>query len=155
MKQITLPLTTIDPRPVVHLEKDLGIYAMLDTGAVVPVWVDEEKHLQAIGGVKTRENAIFGGFGGNTSGPLYHIPTFTVGDLTFPHLPVIVSEMNAPFHMILSATMFKRLIYEIDDFHHKLNITVPDGESFVRNIKDYDDNGRLKIVLANEISTCL
>ena len=150
MKQITLPLTMIDPRPVVKLEEDFELYAMLDTGAVIPVWVDEEKYLQAIGGVKVRENATFGGFGGNTSGPLYHIPTFTVGDLTFPHLPVIVSEMDAPFHMILSATMFKRLIYEIDDYHHKLNITVPDGESLIRNIIDRDDNGRLKIVLAND-----
>ena len=150
MKQITLPLLLIDPRPVVHLEKDLNINAMLDTGAVVPVWVKEEKILQAIGGIKIRENATFGGFGGNTTGSLYHIPTFTVGDLTFPHLPVIVSEMDAPFHMILSATMFKRLIYEIDDYHHKLNITVPDGESLIRNIIDRDDNGRLKIVLAND-----
>jgi len=42
------------------------------------------------------------------------------------------------------------LIYEINDYHHKLNITVPDGESYTRNIVIRDHNGRLKIVLANE-----
>ena len=150
MKQITLPLEiTSDPRPIVYLENFFGIDALLDTGANIPVWVDEERLLQEIGGVKIRENFIFSGFGGSTQGSLYRIPAFTAGELTFPHLPVAVAKMEAPFHMILSATMFSRLRYEIDDFDHKLNITLPLGESPIRNIAIRDDNGRIRIVLAN------
>ena len=150
MKQITLPLEiSRDSRPIARLEKFFGIKALLDTGATIPVWVREEKLLQAVGGIKISEKFTFSGFGGSTQGTLYRIPTFTVGDLTFPHLPVVAAKMNAPFHMILSATMFSRLRYEIDDFDHKLNITLPLGESPIRNIAIRDDNGRIRIVLAN------
>ena len=153
MKQITLPLLKLDdPRPIVHIKNFFQINAMLDTGAAVPVWTENETMLQAVGGIKVRENFSFSGFGGSTKGNLYRIPTFTLGELTFPHLPIVATKMNAPFYMILSATMFSRLIYEIDDCHHKLNITVPDGESTGRNIVVRDVNGRLKIVLANENS---
>ena len=151
MKQITLPLSIInDPRPIVHIENFFEIDAMLDTGAALPVWVEEESYLQAVGGVKIREKFAFSGFGGNVKGTLYRTPAFKLGEITFPHLPIVVARMNAPFYMLLSATMFSRLIYEIDDFHHKLNITVPDGESTTRNIVVRKVNGRLKIVLAND-----
>ena len=150
MQQMTLDLKPFDSRPIVKLKNFFGIDALLDTGAVIPVWTDDEDILQSFGGVKVRENASFGGFGGKTVGNLYHIPTFTVGGLTFPNLPIVAARMNLPCYMILSATMFSRLIYEIDDFHHKLNITVPDGESITRNIAVREVNGRLKIVLAND-----
>ena len=44
MKQITLPLEiSRDSRPIVRLENFFGIKALLDTGATIPVWVDEER----------------------------------------------------------------------------------------------------------------
>ena len=150
MQQMTLDLKPFDSRPIVKLKNFFGIDALLDTGAVIPVWTDDEDILQSFGGVKVRENAMFGGFGGKAVGNLYHIPTFTVGGLTFPNLPVVAARMNLPCYMILSATMFSRLIYEVNDFHHKLNITIPNGEPTVRVIKDCVVNGRLKIVLAND-----
>ena len=36
--------------------------------------------------------------------------------------------------MILSVSMFSKLRYEIDDEHHKLNVTIPDTQSTVRNL---------------------
>ena len=150
MKQITLELMENRVRPIVKMDSVLKFEALLDTGAAIPIWTHDENFLQAIGGIKIRNNAAFKGFGGAVTGSLYHLPTLTVGDLIFPHLPVIVHKMQEPFFMVLSATMFSRLIYEIDDCHHKLNITVPDGESITRNIVDRDEGGRLKIVLANE-----
>ena len=151
MKHITLSLrVTEDPRPIVHIENFFEVRAMLDTGAVLPVWTEDKNVLQAFGGVKVREKFNFSGFGGKAEGTLYRIPTFTLGELTFPHLPIVAVRMSEPYHMILSATMFSRLIYEIDDYRHKLNITVPDGESTTRNIAVREVNGRLKIVLAND-----
>ena len=42
--------------------------------------------------------------------------------------------------MILSATMFSGLIYEVDTVNNVLNINVPDSESFIRNLTF--DNGK-------------
>lgn len=42
--------------------------------------------------------------------------------------------------------MFHGLIYEIDDRNHKLNITIPDDENTVRNLKIEDANGRLHVL---------
>ena len=108
MKQFTLDLSTKsdDPRPIVYIENFFRIKAMLDTGAALPVLTHDEDFLKAIGGVKIREHFIFSGFGGNTQGTLYRIPTFTLDELTFPYLPIVATRMNAPFYMILSATMF-------------------------------------------------
>ncbi|MDE7273580.1 MAG: hypothetical protein K2N95_11055 [Lachnospiraceae bacterium] len=49
-------------------------------------------------------------------------------------------------HIILSATMFSHLIYEIDDWNHKFNITIPDSESNVRNLRVVDQNGKLYVL---------
>ena len=38
-----------------------------------------------------------------------------------------------------------RQIYEIDNKHHRLNITVPDDESISRNLTIKDENGRLRV----------
>ena len=47
--------------------------------------------------------------------------------------------------MIMSASMFSQLRYEIDDENHKLNVTIPDSQSWVRNLIIKDENGHLKV----------
>lgn len=71
-----------------------------------------------------------------------------IGKLIFPEMAIISCNdlRNVPYHIILSATMFHNLIYEIDNKNHKLNVTVPDGESIVRNLRIEDSNGRLYIL---------
>ena len=150
MKQITLKLKKNESRPITMLENILAFPAMLDTGALIPVWTHDEKFLEAIGGIKSAETAGFSGFGGHVCGNLYHIPTLKVGELTFNHLPIVAVPLKVPCYMILSATMFIDLIFEIDNVNNRLNVTVPDNQSLIRNLKDYDDNGNLRIVLANE-----
>lgn len=53
---------------------------------------------------------------------------------------------DVPFQLILSATMFSGLIYEIDDKNHKLNVTIPDDASMVRNLTIKDSEGKLHIM---------
>lgn len=53
---------------------------------------------------------------------------------------------NVPFQLILSATMFRGLIYEIDDKNHKLNVTIPDDESMIRTLTIRDSKGKLHIM---------
>ncbi len=71
-----------------------------------------------------------------------------VGSLVFPKTHIIACKdlQNVPFQLILSATMFSGLIYEIDDKNHKLNVTIPDGESIVRNLTIRDSEGKQHIM---------
>lgn len=150
MKQFTLPLIKDKQRPTVRLSNFFQINAMLDTGAVLPVWVEEEEALKKIGGVPVAFNQPFGGFGGMTEGTLYKIPLFRCGELMFPEFPVIASKINLPCQMLLSATMFNGLVYEIDDWHHRFNVTIPDHESHVRKLIIEDRNGNLHIFCTGE-----
>lgn len=121
MKQFTLGLDDNALKPIVILENMNNFHALLDTGAVCPVWTDDESSLQKLGGRYIKE-VSFGGFGGRTKGNLYVLPQLLVGDLTYVNLHIIAcNELeNEPFQLILGATMFQNLIYEIDDKHHKL-----------------------------------
>lgn len=145
MLQMTMDLDHKQQRPAILLEDNLT--ALLDTGAFVPVWVDNENVLiEKFGAKFVKGNVPLAGFGGVTYGNMYQA-TFQVGALTFPNLHIIVNdELNNPFNLILSATMFQGLVYEIDDRRHKFNVTVPDGESLVRNMRIVDSSGRLHVL---------
>ena len=150
MNQFTLPMRASEQRPIVLLKNQFFLDAMLDTGSIFPIWVASEERLKSIGGILEGTNKPFGGFGGMTTGNLYRIPTFQLGDLIFPNFPILAHSHKLPCQMILSATMFTRLIYEIDDQNHTLNVNVPNTESLVRNLNIVDENGRLHIFCTSE-----
>ena len=132
-------------RPVIYLP-ELNLDAMLDTGSLFPVWCASEQQLQNYGGEKISDFAPFGGFGGKAVGKMYALPTFQMGGLIYPHLIIIACEYpNMIMPLILPATMFNNLIYEIDNKHHRLNITVPDDESHIRNLTIKEENGCLHV----------
>ena len=95
-----------------------------------------------------KDNVVFGGFGGETRGNLYELKSMLIGGLIFPRIHMIACKdlKDVPFQLILSATMFSGLIYEIDDKNHKLNVTIPDDESMVRNLTIEDSEGKLHIM---------
>ncbi|MBR2214585.1 MAG: hypothetical protein IJ849_02365 [Selenomonadaceae bacterium] len=150
MKQFTVELKDIEPRPIVMLKNFFGLDAMLDTGSLFPIWVDDERILKEIGGVLEGVNKPFGGFGGMTTGNLYRIPTFQLGDLIYPNFSILASPHKLPCQMLLSATMFSRMMYEVDDQNHRLHVTVPDTESLIRNLRIEDQNGRLHIFCTSD-----
>ncbi len=145
MKQMTLELIEKYQRPVVKLKEFHKLEAMIDTGAVFPIWMSGEARLRGLGAVKLIESVEFGGLGGMTKGALYEIPTFRLGGLIYPHMKIIAHRSNFPVPLLLPAIMFNNLIYEIDNKTHRLNITVPDDESHIRNLTIKDDNGRLHV----------
>ena len=145
MKQFTLRLDATQQRPVVLLKNTLT--ALLDTGAYIPIWTDDEDILvSALGGKLIKKNVPFTGFGGTAYGNLYQI-TLEIGDLIFPNMHIVAnSELNTSYNLILSATMFDGLVYEIDTKTHRLNVSVPDEESLVRNLRVIDSNGSIHIL---------
>lgn len=65
----------------------------------------------------------------------------------FTNIHIIASNMvTIPFSMILSATMFQGLIYEIDTVNNSFNVTIPDNESNIRNYKLLDSDGNIYIL---------
>ncbi|MCM1193922.1 MAG: hypothetical protein NC123_15500 [Butyrivibrio sp.] len=153
MEQFTMTLSKDFQRPIIYLSSWHGLNALLDTGALFPVWTAPETILPSLGGILVRKNVVFGGFGGKTYGNLYQLRKVTIGKLIFPEMSVISCNAfeNVPYHILLSATMFQHLIYEIDDENHKFNVTIPDGESCIRNLKIQDKSGKL-YVLCNSVS---
>ena len=149
MKQFALPLRKDTQRPVVYLKEYFNLYAMLDTGSIFPVWVGEEKQLLDIGAIFIKANIPFGGFGGIATGNVYRLSQFRLGELVFPSLPIIASKSDLPCQMLISATMFRRLVYEVDDCNHKFHVTIPNHESCERIFKIEDKNGKLHILCMN------
>lgn len=150
MKQITLNLDKKQQRPMVLLQS--GLTALLDTGAFMPVWTGGKELLEEeFGGESQNRKVSFSGFGGKLWGDLYSV-TLSVGDLIFNHMSIIVSNNLGitPYQFIMSATMFDHLIYEVDMKWHKLNIKIPDDESFVRNLRLVDKNGKMYILCHSE-----
>lgn len=149
MQQVIIDLDNKQQRPVTILEN--GLTALLDTGAYIPVWVDDEDILiENLGAKLVMKDVPLTGFGGTTKGNMYQV-TVKIGTLLYPNMHMIANnELQTPFNMILSATMFQNLIYEIDDKNHKLNITVPDNESLVRNLVIKSSDGRLNVFCNSE-----
>ena len=148
MKQMTLTLDSQQQRPVIRLEN--GLRALLDTGAYIPVWTDDESILvEKLGAEMVAEGVSFTGFGGKATGNLYKV-TLQLGDLIYPNMIIISNDdFEVPFNMILSATMFQNLIYEIDDRNHRLNITIPDEESKVRNLRIVNSDGMIHVLCSS------
>ncbi len=143
--QSVLNLDRTQQRPVILLD---GLSALLDTGAYFPIWTaDEEILSEELGATLVKKGVSFSGFGGNTTGNLYSLPILKVGDLIYLNMHIIASAMSdETFSLILSATMFRGLSYEINSGTHKFTITVPDNESNIRNLKIEDSNGRLYVL---------
>lgn len=145
MKQYTMKLDNTRQRPVVILNN--GLTALLDTGAYIPVWTDDEDILiSEMGAELVRKDVPLSGFGGCTHGNLYQV-SIDIGGILYPNMHVIANnDINATFNLILSATMFEGLIYQIDTVNHVLNVEIPDGESNVRNLRVVNEEGRLFVL---------
>ena len=147
--ELILSLAEETDRPITRLLNHYRIAALLDTGARFPVWAGDIEELELLGAELVKRQVEYSGFGGATIGDIYRIPIITLTDgvnaISYPRLPIVTNERlsrdEIPFQMILSATMFKNLIYTIDDKHHNLIVQVPDDESLVRNAMIKTENG--------------
>lgn len=139
--EITMILDRFADRPMIELNDKFRMVALIDTGVRFPVWTGSVEDLELLGAELIKRRVEYSGFGGKVMGDVYRIPLLSLTDgtnaINFPQLPIVtnerLSEDDVPFQMILSATMFKNLIYTIDDKHRNLIIQVPDDESLVRN----------------------
>jgi len=145
--QLTLKLDASARRPVVKLDWFNGCRALLDTGALFPVWTANGNSLQQLGAKLIKEKVNFGGFGGDAEGSLYRID-FQLGGLIFKDMPIVATNMkDLNCHLILPATMFDKMVYEIDTINHALNVDTKDNQ-LIRILKVSDDSGKISVYLA-------
>lgn len=141
MRQITLDLNAESSRPILSL---YVFQALLDSGADIPVCclplniLKKQFHANLV-----IKDCVFYSFGHEVHGDVYCLEMLWLGDLLYQNIHVFVvpesvfihnGKQSPLFYFILSSSMFTGLIYEIDDQNHKLNITIPDNQSLVRNL---------------------
>lgn len=110
-------------RPILRLDHLFpGCTALIDTGALFPVWTKNRELLEAMGAKICKKNVLFSGFGGNVYGDIYTF-TLRLGNLIYPEMHIMSCENNAiPGYFIFSATMFKNTVYTINDIEKNLSL---------------------------------
>ena len=101
-----------------------GMLVMIDTGASIPVWVRDEFLLLRYfhDAYKADYYCYLGGFGGKGGFvPVYIIPKFKLVDknnntLKFIDLPVMVSQRDYTFDIIISFTMLNQTNFSFNKF---------------------------------------
>lgn len=150
--RITIPLDKFARRPIATLNWFHDCRALIDTGALFPVWTKNEMLLVKLGAKLERKCVTFSGFGGKTMGSLYRV-NFIPGSLQYVDMPIVAKPMNElNCHMILSATMFENMIYSIDTINKYFSIDTTDNQ-LVRILKISDEYGTLSAYLASTHDT--
>ena len=112
MAQIKIPLLKEYQRPIIELYDN---WAMIDTGAVIPVLsMHPKKVQQEFSGKIIKEGLPIGGIGGESTGDVYRLPEFIVGGLKYSPFEVFVPRQPLmKFPILLSATMFYGMDYTV------------------------------------------
>lgn len=133
-------------RPVLKLDHLFpGCTALIDTGALFPVWTKSRELLEALGAKMCKRNVLFSGFGGNAYGDIYTF-TLRLGRLVYPEMHIMACENNdIPGYFIFSATMFKNTVYTIDDVEKKFVVVTKDFQ-VCRNIVIKDADGVMHVL---------
>lgn len=151
--QMTIQLDEEARRPIAQIDWFEGCRALIDTGALFTVWNKSEDTLvKKLGAELIRRDVTFKGFGGETQGNLYRV-NFILNNLHYINMPIIANRIQgANWSMLLSATMFDGMIYEIDTVNKKLNIDVKDNQP-VRILRLSDDDNSISVYLAGTYKT--
>lgn len=152
MIEIAIQLNKNTRRPIVLLDWFRGCRALIDTGALIPIWTAKDTDLIELGATLERKNVSFGGFGGEAVGNQYRI-SFKLGSIVYVDMPIIAKEMSGlSCHMILPATMFTGMVYTINDKEKTFGLRILDNQP-VRNLRLSTDTGDLSVYLAGTYET--
>lgn len=96
MRQFTMKLDKKNQGPIVVLKN--GLTALLDTGAYIPVWTDDEDILISFLWAEFIRNKVqMSCFGGVTYGNLYKV-NIDAGGILYPNMHIIANnDIDASF----------------------------------------------------------
>ena len=145
-------LDTKENCPVIVLPWFNNCRVLIDTGSTIPMWLKSIIPLKMKGAIQQNRQIELSGVGGKTSGTLYKV-NFDFGNIHFKDLPIIHKEIKfADAYMILPATLFENMVYEINNIDHTFKIKV-DNNSYYRQFKIKDNDGNPYVYLANTYGT--
>ena len=147
--QMIFTLDNAAQKPLIRLDNFPGCTALIDTGAMLPMWIKSEKALIQAGGIKTGySQKITTADGKEVKKDLYRLTVY-MDELIYNDMPILLSPINnislKNVHIILAATNFRDMIYTIDTIDNKLILEIPDGQK-VRNVKVLDETGNINII---------
>lgn len=138
--------------PVIVIPWFNNCRVLIDTGATVPIWVKSIVPLKIKGAIAMNRKVGLNGVGGKAEGDLYRV-NFDFGSIHFKDLPIVHKEIKvADAYMILPATLFEDMIYEINNIKHTFTVKV-DGKGYYRQFKIRDSEGIPCVYLADTYET--
>ena len=142
MKEFSIPLKKPYERPIIELYR---LPTLIDTCSIMPVFSIEPAIFEKYFDSKLiLENGFIGSIGGYERGSVYSIKNFEIGELKFKDFEVFVpDEPRIRFPFLLSATLFYGMDYEFDTINGKFIVRMKDEQSFERDFKIKDLDGRL------------
>ena len=142
MKEFSIPLKKNYERPVIEL---YNLDSLIDTGAVIPVFsIVPAVFKKYFNSKLILKDGFVGGIGGYERGSVYSIKNFKIGDLIFEDFEVFVpNKPKIQFPFLLNATLFYGMSYEIDTINEKFTVRMKDEQSFKREFKIKELNGKL------------
>ncbi len=116
-------------RPLIKLNDIFkGCTALIDTGALIPIWTKDVSVLEDLGAELVRKNVEFGGFGGIAKGDFYRLD-FKLGRFMYPGMPIVASQNeDIPGFFLLSATMFTNMDYSIKNSSKKFMLSTSSNQ---------------------------
>lgn len=133
------PLDPDVKRPLILLDELFrNCTALIDTGALIPVWTKQPEILRLLGAELERSGVSFGGFGGSATGDLYRID-LKLGQIIYPSMPIVASfNEQIPGYFIFSATMFSEMDYTVSNSEKIFTIETHTDKTQYRLIVDTD-----------------
>ena len=135
-------------RPIIGLDHVFsGCRALIDTGALFPVWTASEESFIALGALRDKAlpTGYVGGLSGESEGSIYRY-TLNMNGIYYINMPFIAIQMKRnKFHMILPATMFFGMDVDVDFAEHQLVIETNSNQVSYNMHHRKDDDGTLTI----------
>ena len=142
MKEFSIPLKKPYERPIIELYR---LPTLIDTCSIMPVFsIDSAIFEKYFDSKLILKDGFIGGIGGYERGSVYSIKNFEIGELKFKDFEVFVPlNPRIRFPFLLSATLFYGMDYEFDTINGKFIVRMKDEQSFERDFKIKDLDGRL------------
>lgn len=121
MAKIEIPTLEKYQRPIIKL---YGHRALIDTGAVIPMISLEAEELQEkFAAQMILGHQFIGGIGGRSSGDVYRLSEFRIGEISFAPFDVFVPyDPLLKYPILLGAPMFYGMFYGFDTEENKFVI---------------------------------
>ncbi len=142
MEEFVKRLHYLDDQPCIMLDNKL--YALIDTGAKIPVWTKSESALLTYypDAKKALDGVNIGLLNGKVTGSVWKL-TLVFEKLVYPGIPVFVYPTELNYQFLFADSMFRGLEIRLNQNQNLFHVIKPDTESWVKNLSFETKNGKI------------